>query len=276
MGSLPWRTRRKWDGRQTSQKGYYFAYYRNFITSWLIEKTFESQNSHEVQTTDGVAMGSPLSPVIANFFMEDFEKKTIEQATHKPVYWFRYVDDTFVIWPHGQETWQNFWTTSVDSTTRYSLQGEKKKAIFHSWTLTSTEILVGSLGHKVYQKPTHTNLYLHQNLHHHPAKKQSVLASLITEPKLCLTRIPSPKNENFSPPSSRTMHTALNRYDVPWNRQHGLPRPMINSLWLHTYRTPKQRMADSADCWPNTILKVSPYHLEKYSTTFHQSRMRWV
>jgi hypothetical protein len=27
------------------------------------------------EQTDGVAMGSPLSPVIANFFMEDFEKK---------------------------------------------------------------------------------------------------------------------------------------------------------------------------------------------------------
>ena len=42
-------------------------------------------------------MGSPLSPVIANFFMEDFEKKPTEQATHKPVCWFRYGDDTFVI-----------------------------------------------------------------------------------------------------------------------------------------------------------------------------------
>jgi hypothetical protein len=35
--------------------------------------------------------------------MEDFEKNAIEQATLKPVCWFRYVGDTFVIWPHGQE-----------------------------------------------------------------------------------------------------------------------------------------------------------------------------
>jgi retron-type reverse transcriptase len=49
------------------------------------------------EQTGGAAMGSPLSPVIANFFMEDFEKKAIEQATHKPVCWFRYVDDTFII-----------------------------------------------------------------------------------------------------------------------------------------------------------------------------------
>ena len=41
----------------------------------------------------------------------------------------------------------------------------------------------GSLGHKVYRKPNHTNLCLYQNLHHHPAKKQSVLASLIHRAK---------------------------------------------------------------------------------------------
>ena len=37
----------------------------------------------------------------------------------------------------------------------------------------------GSLGHKVYQKPTHTNLCLHQKSHHHPANKHSVLSSLV-------------------------------------------------------------------------------------------------
>jgi retron-type reverse transcriptase len=60
------------------------------------------------EQTDGVAMGSPLSPVIANFFMESFEKKAIEQVTHKPVCWFRCVDDTFIIWPHGQKKLTEF------------------------------------------------------------------------------------------------------------------------------------------------------------------------
>jgi hypothetical protein len=44
----------------------------------------------------------------------------------------------------------------------------------------------GSLGHKIYRKPPHTNLYLHQNSHHHPANKHSVLVSLIHRAKaLC-------------------------------------------------------------------------------------------
>ena len=60
------------------------------------------------EQTDGVAMGSPLSPVIANFYMEDFEMKAIEKATHKPDCWYRYVDDTFVIWSHGKEKLMDF------------------------------------------------------------------------------------------------------------------------------------------------------------------------
>jgi hypothetical protein len=38
---------------------------------------------------------------------------------------------------------------------------------------------VGSLGHKVYRKPTHTNLYLNAKSHHHPSNKQAVLSTLI-------------------------------------------------------------------------------------------------
>jgi hypothetical protein len=37
----------------------------------------------------------------------------------------------------------------------------------------------GSLGHKVYCKPTHTNLYLNAKSHHHPSNKQVVLSTLI-------------------------------------------------------------------------------------------------
>jgi hypothetical protein len=85
-------------------------------------------------------MGSPLSPVIANFFMEDLEKKAIEQATHKPVCWFRYVDDTFVIWTHGQEKQTGFLNHLNRLHKKYSLQWKKKKKVtFHSWTLASTE-----------------------------------------------------------------------------------------------------------------------------------------
>jgi hypothetical protein len=74
------------------------ALFKHILTS-----TYFCFYGHFYEQMDGVAMGSLLSLVIVNFFMKDFEKKAIEQVTHKPVCWFRYVDNTFVIWPHGQE-----------------------------------------------------------------------------------------------------------------------------------------------------------------------------
>jgi retron-type reverse transcriptase len=68
------------------------ALFKHALTS-----TYFCSDGQFYEQTDGVAMGSPLSLVIANLFMEYFEKKAIGQATYKPVCWFRYVDDTFVI-----------------------------------------------------------------------------------------------------------------------------------------------------------------------------------
>ena len=42
---------------------------------------------------EGVAMGSPLGPVLANIFMCDFEEKWVMNNGARPTIWFRYVDD---------------------------------------------------------------------------------------------------------------------------------------------------------------------------------------
>ena len=46
---------------------------------------------------DGVAMGSPLGPVLANIFMCHFEEEWVFNNNARPSIWFRYVDDTFTL-----------------------------------------------------------------------------------------------------------------------------------------------------------------------------------
>ena len=40
--------------------------------------------------TKGAAMGSPVSPIVANIFMEAFESRALATAIHPPILWRRY------------------------------------------------------------------------------------------------------------------------------------------------------------------------------------------
>ena len=42
-------------------------------------------------------MGSPVSPIVANLYMEHFEMEALPSASNPPRYWYRFVDDTWVI-----------------------------------------------------------------------------------------------------------------------------------------------------------------------------------
>jgi hypothetical protein len=111
--------------------------------------------------------------------MEDFEKKALELATHKPTCWFIYVDDILVIWPHGKEKLAEFLNHIIGLRHYVQFTMEKEECHLPFFEIDVYRKTYGSLAHKVYRKPTHTNLYLHENSHHHPAHKQPVLPSLI-------------------------------------------------------------------------------------------------
>lgn len=145
----------------------------------LTSTYFQFQGEFYEQTS-GAAMGSPISPIIANIFMEHFENETLRKARFKPSTWFRYVDDTFVIWPHGPDRLTDFLTflNSQHPNIKFTMEVERDRKI------PFLDVLIqrkddNSLGYKVYRKPTHTDRYLHASSHHHPAQKNSVVSSLV-------------------------------------------------------------------------------------------------
>ncbi|XP_046406218.1 uncharacterized protein LOC124171124 [Ischnura elegans] len=64
---------------------------KNFpkLVEHCLKNTFFLWNGSFYEQTDGAVMGSPLSPVMANLFMEDFEAKAIETYQKKPKLWLR-------------------------------------------------------------------------------------------------------------------------------------------------------------------------------------------
>jgi hypothetical protein len=107
-------------------------------------------------------MGSPLPPVIANYFTEYFEEMAPETATHKTLCWFRYVDDTFVIWPHGPGKLADF----LDHLNRDHVNIKFTKQTERDGHLPFLDNDIKPMAHWaiVYRKPTHNNLYLHANI----------------------------------------------------------------------------------------------------------------
>jgi len=112
--------------------------------------------------------------------MEHFEKEAFQKASKKPEVWFRYVDDTFVIWRHGKAQLCKFliFLNNQHPNIRFTMNIEENKK------LPFLDVLVfkkadNTLGHQVYKKSTHTDRYLHAESHHHPVQKQLAINLLV-------------------------------------------------------------------------------------------------
>ncbi|XP_061404410.1 uncharacterized protein LOC133340310 isoform X1 [Lethenteron reissneri] len=92
-----------------------------------LTNTYFTWNGTFYKQNDGTPMGYPLSPVVANVFMEKFETDAIQTSTLLPSLWTRYVDDTFVIWPHGLPALNQFLNhiNSIHPSIKFTMEVEK-------------------------------------------------------------------------------------------------------------------------------------------------------
>ena len=119
---------------------------------------FVFQGQHYEQQ-EGAAMGSPLSPIIANLYMENFETKALNTAPNPPSLWKRYVDDTFVVIKkcHQEEFFHHI--NSIEESIQFTAEDTHADG-----TLPFLDVLVipqpdGSLATTVYRKlPIQNNI----------------------------------------------------------------------------------------------------------------------
>jgi hypothetical protein len=79
--------------------------FKELLELSLIDSVFLFDNKI-YQQVDGVAMGSPLAPSLANIFLIFLEKKlfsSLPPQTAPPLIYKRYVDDTFVTFSHKRD-----------------------------------------------------------------------------------------------------------------------------------------------------------------------------
>ena len=153
----------------------------NHIVSLLefcLRSTYFTFKGRFNEQQDGAAMGSSISPNVANLYMEDLETKAIQSAQNPPSFWRRFVDDTLTIMKSSQI--DNFLQhlNSLDQNIQFTKEEARSDGSMPFLDVLITPREDGSLETTVYMKPTHTDLYLQWDSNHTLTSKYGVVGTL--------------------------------------------------------------------------------------------------
>ena len=148
------------------------------LTEMCLKSTYFQYENLIANRRMELRMGSPLSPVVANIFMEDFESTAITTADRQPKVWYHYVDNTFVVWQHGRRHLEEFLThiNGLHGRIQFTMEVEDNNRI--SFLDVLVERNEHSISTTVYRKPTHTDRYLNYRSHHHLRTKIGIVSFL--------------------------------------------------------------------------------------------------
>ncbi|XP_072020493.1 uncharacterized protein [Amphiura filiformis] len=130
-----------------------------------LKTTYFIHNGAFYSQCEGAAMGSPVSPIIANLFMEHFEELALSSFPTPPVFYGRYVDDTMVILKRSVVDSFTDHLNSIHPAIKFSVEHEQDSRIAMLDTLIHKNEN-GSLSFSVYRKSTHT-MEIREYVHAH-------------------------------------------------------------------------------------------------------------
>lgn len=110
-------------------------------------------------------MGSPLSPIVANLYTKDFEKRVLLPSPCKPRLRVRYIDDVFAVRPHKDKF--HLHLNKQHPSIQYAMEEEGNNQIAFLDVLMDRMDTTNTLA-SLFRKKMHTDHYLDFGSHHHP------------------------------------------------------------------------------------------------------------
>ena len=121
---------------------------------------------------NSLAMGNPLSPLAAEIFMDNLENEIQKDPIfNKFIFWYRYVDDIFACFTGTERQLNNFHNriNKLHKNITFTLEKEIENSI-NFLDLTITKIN-NKCSFKIFHKPTHTDMVIHNTSVHPYAHK---------------------------------------------------------------------------------------------------------
>nr|XP_058973207.1 uncharacterized protein LOC131799517 [Pocillopora verrucosa] len=132
------------------------------LLTFVLRFTYFQYNGSIYEQKDGAAMGSPVSAVIANLYMENFEEQAITTSSYEPRIWKRYVDETFTILDRENVDDLLLHLNNQQPSIRFTVETEKDNELYlYIAVLKEPD---GRLSTSVYRKLTHPSISKTRNL----------------------------------------------------------------------------------------------------------------
>ena len=146
------------------------------MSEFVLRNNYFEFNGSIKQQLSGTAIGTKLAPPYACIFMDKLETNFLKTQTLRPLEWFRYVDDVFFLWSHGEENLKRFLENlnNYDTNIKFTHEFSKKEIPFLNLKV---GIRNGNITTDLYVKDTDRNQHLHYTSAHPYRTKSSVVFS---------------------------------------------------------------------------------------------------
>ena len=226
------------------------------LLEFCLKSTYFTYQGQHFEQLEGAAMGSPISPIVANLYMKNFEEEAISTAPHAPYFWRRFVDDTFTILESSQKRAFMGHINSIDQHIQFTCEEQREDGSIPFLDVLVTPSEDGSLNSTVFRKPTHSDLYLQWDSHHTLPYKYSVIGTLLHRAKTICSNPQLLKQEEDH------LYTALSRCKYPaW---------ALNRIKIKL-RNPTKKRNNNNQNKPGTSNIQKPHIIVPYHRGFSES-----